>query len=714
MNRLFAIIRHSENKSKEDSHRDCWTKIQRKFPRQYSSGGFTKGRQIEVWGDFQMGRSAQGHELYFTGELYDCGNSDANKNNTAEGILKNILDHGWESISMLNGRYTIICYDPIQDSIVIRNDQMGIQQLYFHKHPDFLLIGTELKFLLNHPLCPCQIDWHNSLKRPIPFIVLDGERNYNAWFKEISLMKEGHQLQYSPDKGNLTSVKYWDPFAVDLNENWTSAEQVMDDYMNLLEDAVKIRTVGSDTAQSFLSGGLDSSIICAMAGKQTSLETYSIVSQTTLLEGTTDMCEQLAQDLGFSNRQYLIPYNNIIFNIPLWKKRIWRAESPYAHTDSLTKTMLHYAISKYHNNVPYVLTGTGSDQLNGGLTRWIVEDPDEETEQWPVLQQAILREQLKNIIPEKYPVLWNCRSFFNKEFINSIGDQKLEPVLFHYYIKSNLYINRFTLHWDENKAASYHGRSVRYPFLDHRFMPFMASIPEKFHPELFYDKRILRHPGKKWLPPYILDKPKAPALTGPYDKRKPLYTYLLERDQYSLIYEALEQNKDIFDIEACITEFDTIKNQQHNIRYENLMHLVNLGLLEQLALKDESDMDMESELDPFIEDMNPWNESKSIYCRSKLKILNEPDLLSMKISFSPNCFLVHQQQENIYYIAKDDVLVYAIVSEKDEWIRFLNAINGGLSSSDILQNNQIEFNNIREYFTLCIREKIFELNSTTL
>lgn len=713
MHQFFAIIKNPGVSPSSDAHLSFWKKLKNKFPKQYAGGLFHSGAVIDIWGHYQKATFADTHELYFIGEIYNendiwSNNNSSDSNAVASNLLNFILQKGWDGLAKLNGRFTILFLDHSLKTLVFRNDQMGVQQLFLHRQSDFLLLGSELKFFLNHPRCPANIDWIQALKRPIPFIVLDGEQNYNAWFKGIHLLEEGHQVDYSLTSHKLTNVSYWNAAKTEPSYKWKNSSEIMEEYISLLEDAVKIRIHDQPEAYSFLSGGLDSSIICALAKNHSRLNTFSIVSQTTLLEGTSDFCDRLARDLHFQNSQFLIPYNNLIYNVGLWKKRIWRAESPFAHTDSLTKTLLHYCLQKYQNNIPYVLTGTGSDQLNGGLTRWIVTDPEMENEKWKTLSQAIYQEELKSLIPQKWPVLWNCRNFLTREFINESASQQLNQIPFHFYIKSNLHINLFTLHWDENRAASHYRRSVRYPFLDHRFLPFMYSIPPEFHGELFYDKEILRNPSHKHLPHYILDKPKGPAMTGSHDKRASMYTYLLSHNNYALIHEALENNRHIVNIPAILLELEALKINPHPIRFEYLMHLINLGLLEKLGDQDEISLDFESELDPLIENMSPWSEEKSKSCRKKLKISSEDEILNQTLAFYPNCSLVQDAFNQKHYLVKDEVLIYEIDNDQTSWLTFLESINNHRSVSEILQLKEISIEEVRDHFNTCIKERIIQ------
>lgn len=313
--------------------------------------------------------------------------------------------------------------------------------------------------------------------------------------------------------------------------------------MVLLNDAVQLRCHDSEEAYSFLSGGLDSSIICALAAPHKTLHTYSALTQTTYLEQTTEMCSNLADYLHCSNKQVVMPYHRIALDPMVWKKRLWRSESPAAHTDAITKTLLHQAITTSNPAAHYALTGTGSDQFNGGLARWLVNDDEEKPENnWPNLIARLNDEALKPIIPEHQSTQWGLRHLLHNQYINELGKQPYTPNNWMFYVQNNLYLNQHTLLWDENRAGSGQNRSVRYPFLDYRFLEFIGHVPTEFHAQLFYDKQILRGPAAAYLPDYILNKPKAPAITGDYDNRIEQYKAFVNHNNREVVEKLMANN----------------------------------------------------------------------------------------------------------------------------------------------------------------------------
>ncbi len=716
MNTFFGVIKLSKAASVCRHHIKQAEICKQKFPLQWANMQRLQTPEVDLSDDFSKSEKPGLSRLCFCGELYNAVElADYIKQPEAAHWPPAVLVHelllakGADSVAKINGRF-LICYaDEKTNTIQLFNDQMGIQQVFYYSHKDFILFGSEIKFLLCRPLCPRKIDWVNAFKRPLPFIVGDGERHYNAWFEGIDLMKEASALTVDIARGQVNFHTYWDPCQSGGSVAYNSAGEIMEAYMALLDDAVRIRVQDSDRAFSFLSGGLDSSILCALARQYKPLDTYSIITHTTLLDGATEASARLSQELHFSNTQYSFPYNQVAFDTALWKKRVWNAESPFAHHDSIGKTLLHYAINKYETPTPYVLTGTGSDQLNGGLARWIVTDQDDPASSWNALVDKLREAELSDHLPQQYPALWGARNYLSRDFVQTVSGRSLEKNNWLYYIKSNLHINLFSLLWDENRAAAAHGRSVRYPFLDYRFAEFMANVPARFFSQLFYDKQILRTPAAKYLPDYIVHKPKSPAFLGNYDKRNELFAYLVNHEQHQLVWEALGEpgvEHPVVDKKALLSAIQRLTQNPDPVEWQYLLHIVNLGLLEKLADQDENSLNYERRLEERLERITAINPATLSQCYQHQGVLTESEIWEQTPVFVEGCALVHDPLNGCSYLVKNEVLVYEIEADNAPWKRFISAIDHRQTLRELIEGLQIDFEDIREYFYLCLKENI--------
>lgn len=686
--------------------------LRHKFPSAFRSAATIEHSHLQLMGDIQYHVHPDGSVLCLCGELYG---TDTTPILQVPRVHERIRQTGLAAAAAeLNGRFMICYISPGGHSTHLITDHLAIQQVFVHRGKDFLLFASELRFLLQHPQCPKNIDWKNALRRSIPFEVLDGERNYSAWFEGISMLEEATELRLNMQTGQTEKSTYWQPYTSQTTSNFRNASDVADAYMALLEDAVRLRTQDSEAAYAFLSGGLDSSIICALAAKEKPVASFSIITQTTLLEETSPLCSQLAHDLGIQNTQFTVPYHRLAMDANLWKKRVWRAESPFAHTDSMTKTLLHDAIRRLHPHIGFTLTGTGSDQFNGGLARWIIEDADTPEVSWANMMDKIKEAERRHLLPERLHALWGARRFLQPDFIATWTGAAPESNPWMYYVKSNVHINHFVLIWDENRAGYAHRHSVRYPFMDPRFVPFFAQIPQEFHGELFYDKQILRRPAARHLPDYILNKPKAPAFTGRYDRRFQVYQTLIHPGNLDLLEEALgpiNEPHPSIDKKALVVELHRLIEKPEHKAWQYLLNVINLGLLEKLHEQDENTMVYEEEVHTMMEAVTNLDRSATARLRQQFDIDPEETLLSRPLHFAEGCSLVTEYGSGKVFIQKNEILAYEIDQNEHLWYNFLFALDGTKSAKEILDTLNGDVEGIRDYFYLCLKEGIlcFEL-----
>lgn len=110
--------------------------------------------------------------------------------------------------------------------------------------------------MLFHPDCPKEIDWETSLKRPHPNNIYPF-KSYKTWFTDILLLPEASAMAVMPEKREV-KIR---PLAVSKNNNYNysedkrTAEMVMEEYYNLLDDAIKIRTQNEATWLLCLAAG---------------------------------------------------------------------------------------------------------------------------------------------------------------------------------------------------------------------------------------------------------------------------------------------------------------------------------------------------------------------------------------------------------------------------------------------------------------------------
>ena len=707
MNSFAGIIRFPGN----EANGQAWVRqLRQDFPGHFRTAqGFEHGALTMIGRAFEASsfNEKTDSQVFFDGEIFNKEALGEQGINNATLVHTLLLEKGMSAVENINGQFLIVhCAG---NKVQLINDHSGIQQVFYHRSKNALLFASEIKFLLAHEDCPKEIDWESALRRPTPVNVLSSYINYGTWFKGISLMPEASICTIKTSSGEIIFEKYWDAISTTIPQpdDARTAADVMREYMELLEDAVKIRMQDEDTAYSFLSGGLDSSAICALAAKHKPVETFSIITQTTCLEDTTAVCNDLAKELGFDNTQFMVPYHEINFDKLLWKQRLWRAESPINHTDSLTKTLLNYGIAQKKPAVKYVLTGTGSDQYNGGLARYIVNDEESLAKSAASLMRAVKDAETRKLIARDDEGLWKMRHFINRDYLANISGEKTEANTWMYYVKSALHIETYSLLWDEVRAASAHGHSARFPFLDYRFAAFFAAIPQRLHEELFYDKQILRVPSKKLLPEYVLSKPKAPPYRPEYDYRFRLFDYLTSGED-SLLAAAfgdVATPHPVIDKQHLYNRVAALKKKPEIMEWLDVMHLINIGLLEKMAGKTEADMAYEKGVAPEEICFDDATAARNIL-EKRLAIKTKEEWLNEPLAFADGCSLVEDKRSGILYLSKKNALTYELDDEYADWKTFLFAINGERSARQILLAQNIALDAVEEFLDLAAAEQI--------
>ncbi len=723
MQPYFGIIR-ADKHSLSSQQDEAWIHdTYQRFPGSCAELPIQVSNELRLCGDFQYYNEEgnDGCACYFIGDIFNrseyeglFGNDLKDHVNDAALAARLIQRNGIDAVRNMNGQFLIVYCDFKTNQCSIVNDHIGIQQMIYYRHNNFILFGSEVKLIMGHPDCPKEIDWSIALKRPQPHVVLGAFKSYATWFRDLYLLPGASILGFDLTSGVSSLSNYWrlQDFLPAKNDV-RNAQQVMEEYFLLLEDAVRIRMNPTGVTHGLLSGGLDSSAICALAARHGKLQTYSIINQTTVLEETTNYCHTLSQELGCGNAQYLIPYHKLVFNADLWKRRVWRAESPVNHTDSFTKTMLHHAIQRSDNKARYILSGTGSDQLNGGLAAYVVGVLESQEEGWRKLHAEILDVENKSLIAREEDSLWEVRHFVNRSFLSEAAGLTVEENSWLVCIDSALHAQAFSLLWDEQRAASAHGHVTCYPFLDYRIAEFIAAVPLHLHQELFLDKQILREPCKKLLPDYIVNKPKMPYNLPEYDIRAELYESLTQDGPDSLFTAAfgdIHLPHPVIDKHHLFKRIQAMREKPEIMEWLRIMHIINIGLLEQLAGKQESDMQYEADMGVPVEVNFKNMESAQLLLKRELDILTEDQLLDKPVQFGENCSLLIDTKTQGYFLSKRNHLLYELDDEAAEWKQFLMKIDQQKSARDIVDELDIAYEKIEEFFMLAIKEQILVLS----
>ncbi len=304
-----------------------------------------------------MSDASKRYVLAFNGEIYnyselrssliESGVSFSTASDT-EVLLQLLIKFDGEAIPMLNGCFAFVFYDALENRILAARDQMGINPLWFSSANGKLVFASELKGL------PIQAQ---------PEIDMDVVANYlkfgycpdeRAIYKGVFKLKPGHLI----DSKNKFAQEAW--FSLEA----TFELPTTGDLRLALENAVKSRLVADVTVGCFLSGGIDSSIIAALASKaHPGIHTFSIGYSDHPYLDESEAAEIVAQHIQSEHHSFKLSNNDLKCGINDYLNAL---DEPFADSSAVVAGILSRETRKF---VKVALSGDGADELFGGYRK---------------------------------------------------------------------------------------------------------------------------------------------------------------------------------------------------------------------------------------------------------------------------------------------------------------------------------------------------------
>lgn len=456
-----------------------------------------------------------------------------------EVILKMYEEYGLESISQLNGMFSFLIYDKVRETIVAARDHFGIKPMYFYKNGECFLFASEIKALLKHPNVKAEVN-EEGLN---DYLTFQFTLKDCTLFKNVSKLSPGHYMVIDVKSQSYNLVKYWTPnFSVD---RFHTEEYFNLELRRLIEDTIKIQLRSDVPLGTYLSGGLDSSLVTMIASKilPNQISTFSGAfnegpefNETEYIHEVVNACKAKAYEIYPTAGEF----------VELLPKLIYHLDEPVAGPGLFPQ----YMVSKLAaENVKVVLGGQGGDEIFGGYARYVIAYLEQ------AIKGAILETteegehivSLKSILPnlpyiKRYlPML---KTFLNKETFEPMDRRyfylidRMEGSMNYYtsdfktqYIREDIF-NRYKLLFNDPNTHSYFNKMThfdmfgslpallqvedrmsmavsiesRVPLLDHRIVDLVAKMPPAMKFKGAEMKYILKRAVGDYLPPKILDR----------------------------------------------------------------------------------------------------------------------------------------------------------------------------------------------------------------
>lgn len=338
------------------------------------------------------------YTIIFNGEIYNHweiredlikkGYSFISTSDT-ETLLYAYVEYGKECLQQLNGIFSFAIHDKKQNKVFIARDHLGVKPLYYYHDKDLLLFSSELKALLHVD----KADYSLQPEAFYQYLLLLWSPGAPTPFQKINKLLPGHYIELDPNHiSEPLQVQYYTiPFEgkyrTDLDEK---------QWVDLLEKQLTLsveRQLLSDAPLAFfLSGGLDSSLLLAIARK---LHPDKPIKAFTIDTANLFKEEGFAEDLPYAKKVAkllnvdleIIPADIHIIND--FDKMIWHLDEPEA--DAAPLNVLNIAASARKQGYKVLISGTGGDDVFSGYRRHLALQLERQIEAVPLFLRKGIR-----------------------------------------------------------------------------------------------------------------------------------------------------------------------------------------------------------------------------------------------------------------------------------------------------------------------------------
>jgi asparagine synthase (glutamine-hydrolysing) len=483
-------------------------------------------------------------QIIFNGEIYNFielreelkkkGHIFKTRSDT-EVILHGYEEWGLDCLLRFNGIFAFALWDQQRKRLVLARDHLGVKPLYYIVLGNRLLFGSEIKALLADPECPKEVD----LPALGQLFTLRYVPSPETLFHRIKKLPPGH-LMVAHSEG-IEVRRFW---------NWTpqirrdvSEPVLIEQYQELVEDAVRLQMRSDVPVGLFLSSGVDSGALLALMSKYAGkpVHTFTIGFEEGERSNETSDAREIATRFGADHSEMIVgPKDYQAY----YDRYMWDLEEPVGNE---TAAAFYFVSLIASRKVKVALTGQGADEpwagyhryigvklsrfysrlprfLTDGIVRKIVEKSSKNER----LQRGVVSLSEQDILTRLVKVY----SFYSsamkaklfqpwvKEHISPDGVEArqalrrlqadvetLDPLTQMLYIdtRANLPDDLLMV---ADKTAMANSLEARVPFLDYRLVEFIETLPPKLKLRFFQGKYLHKKALEKWLPKTVVYRKK--------------------------------------------------------------------------------------------------------------------------------------------------------------------------------------------------------------
>lgn len=460
------------------------------------------------------------YTIVYNGELYNTdelrrelsADGDFNTASDTEVILRSYMKWGSECVDKFNGIFAFAIHDEYERRVFLARDRIGVKPLFYYDTGNRLIFASELAALLENPEIPHEIDLQGVSEL---LLLAPGRTAGCGVIRGVKEIKAGFCGFY--DENGLKLHRYWSLRAMEHRETF---EETAEHVRELVLDSIRRQLVSDVPICTFLSGGLDSSLISSVAASELKkqgkvLNTFSVDYKDNEKYFTKSHFQPnsdpeyiniMAEYLGSKHHWTVVDIPELVDALDYATDA--RGLPGMADVDA-SLLLFCREIKKFGT---VALSGECADELFGGYP-WYRDEDIRMTDGFPWAQSTAYRKRfISNELAEKINAEEYVYSAYRK---TADSAQKLptdSPLEIRMREMTQLNFDWFMQNLLDRKdrMSMYSGLEVRVPFCDYRIAEYLYNVPWEFKDYKGREKGLLREAMKDWLPERVLNRKKSP------------------------------------------------------------------------------------------------------------------------------------------------------------------------------------------------------------
>ncbi|USN45002.1 MAG: asparagine synthase (glutamine-hydrolyzing) [Candidatus Woesearchaeota archaeon] len=460
-------------------------------------------------------RKGKIYVITFNGEIYNykqlrkelsSAGHTFRSNSDTEIIMAAYDAWGSSCVSRFRGIWAFCIHDIVKKELFFSRDRFGQKPLYYAEVGGVLYFSSEIKSLMKGPI-PKELD-KLALREYFSYRAPFFDRTL---FSSVKTLLPGHNLVYDLKKKKITSYKQY--YKLKLRVPPQTFSQAKEQAFSLIENAVKERMVADVPVATFLSGGLDSSIVTAFAKRENkNLHTFSVGFDTT---NELSYASRVAKYLETEHHEYTLDKDSALSYLD---EMMYHMDEPIGADPGFLPIFV--LSKKVHAFNKVILSGDSADEVFGGYDRYKFVHYGKLLKH--VALHPTTHELVKRLHAMRGKTTFNAfmeanRVFETKE-LNDLGireafDRDVWNMALQNDFQRMQYVDVVQLLPKDllmkaDKMSSAFGLEQRAPFMDYRVVEFGLSLPTRWKLNLLTEKYILKKTFANIIPREIIERSK--------------------------------------------------------------------------------------------------------------------------------------------------------------------------------------------------------------